>query len=206
MKFICIAICLTTAFFYSGCVTTEVNDFTDPEYITFTSKKFLVITPNTAFDNILLRTLKSKNIDAEAHVFSDLFLRTRQYSKDKITEVIKANGYDSIISITIAGDDESSKVISYFTSSSAQAYSASYNSAYATGYSTTIPITAYNKNTTAIAELLDPILDRKIWIADIETKASGSAYMHDKYTMRSISEKVVTTLILKGHLKTKQNI
>jgi len=185
----------------SGCISTHVRDFTDPEYTSFSSHKLLVITPNQKFDDIFIGMLKDENIDVVAHKYSDIFLRTRKYTNDEMANIVRLNGYDSLIYIVISGDRSNNQVVSYMTTSSAQAYSSGYNSAYATGNSTTIPITAHTRNTNSTAELYDPLTHRKIWVADLETEASGSLYVQNDDTMESISEEVINTLIRKGHFR-----
>ncbi len=188
----------------SSCISTNVRDFTDPEYQTFAAKKLLVATPNQEFDDIFIQTLRNKNVNITASSMSSVFLPTRKYSTEDMAKIVQKNGYDSTIIISIAGDQSSSQVVSYMTNSSAQAYSTGYGSAYATGSSTTVPITAHKRNTTSKAELYDPLKQRKIWVADLTTKASGSLYVQNDDTMESISEEVINSLLQKRHLIVKE--
>ena len=191
---------ITFLFILTACISTQVRDFTDPEYKTFTAKTLLVITPSQEFDDIFLNVIHDKNINVSAKRFSDVFLPTRKYSTEEMTKIIKNKGYDAVIIITLAGEESSSQVVAYMTNSSAQAYSTGYNTAYASGSGLTIPLTAHKRSTTSKAELYDPINKRKIWVADLSTKASGSLYVQNDDTMESISEEVVNTLLNKKHL------
>jgi len=184
----------------TACISTQVRDFTDPEYQTFTAKTLLVVTPSQEFDDIFLSTLNDKNINISAKRFSDVFLPTRKYSTEEMTKIIKSRGYDAVIIITLAGEESSSQVVAYMTNSSAQAYSTGPNTAYASGSGITIPLTAHKRSTTSKAELYDPINKRKIWVANLNTKASGSLYVQNDDTIESISEEVINTLLNKKHL------
>lgn len=186
-----------------SCIKTKLRDFTDPDFISFTVKKLLVVTPSQEFDDIFIQTLAKKNIDVSANRFSDAFLPTRKYNKEEMLDIIKSNGYEATINITIAGDQSSSQVISYMTNSSAQVYSTGYGNAYATGQSTAIPITARNRNTASKAELYNPITQRKIWVADLNTEASGALYVQNDDTMKSISEETINSLLKRRHLVVK---
>ena len=195
----------TLSIMLASCISTNVRDFTDPEYQTFTASKLLVVTPNQEFDDIFLKTLRNKNINISANRMGDVFLPTRKYDTEEMVKIVQRKGYDATIIITIAGDQSSSQVVSYMTNSSANAYSTGYGSAYATGSGTTVPITAHRRNTTSQAVLYDPVTQRKIWVADLSTKAKGSLYMQNDDTMESISEEVINALLRKHHLTIKTN-
>lgn len=185
----------------TGCISTSVKDFTDPDYITFTSKKLLLDATNPLFDEAFKNKLK--NIDIEYLSTNSLFLPTRKYTSEDKVKIIKEKGFDSYLVINIESDDSSSRVVAYQTSSTANAYSSGYGNAYATGSSSTVPITSHRRQTGATAKLYDVKTGRMAWTADINTSASGALYMSNSGTVYSMVKKIIASLLAKGHLKNK---
>jgi hypothetical protein len=186
--------------FLTGCISTDVRDFTDPEYNSYKVNKMLLVTPSPTFDDIFINELRSNKLTTEVVTSSQLFLPTRTYSKEDMRTLIAKNQFDAILYVVVSGESSNSQVVSYLTNSSAQAYSTGYGSATATGTSTTTPIMAFTRDTSSKAELFDPVNSRKIWVANLQTSARGAVYVQSDDTMESISEEVISTLIKKKHL------
>jgi hypothetical protein len=185
---------------WTGCITTEVRDFTDPNYNAYNVNKILLITPNPTFDDIFINELRSQQLVTNVVTSSQVFLPTRSYSPQEMTDIIAKNNIDAILHIVINNESSSSQVVGYMTNSSAQAYSTGYGTASATGYSTTTPTIIRKRNTSSKAELFDPRTSQKIWVASLETSASGAIYVQNNDTMKSISKEVINSLIAKNHL------
>jgi hypothetical protein len=140
----------------SGCISTKVKDFTDPEYQTFTAKKMLIGTPNVEFDEYFVNEAKDYNLDVALVPIHKLFLPTRQYTVEQKKEAIKKNKLDSYLAINVTGDSGAqSQVVGYQSQASASAY-ASGNYAHASGSSTTTPIVSHNRSPQSKATLYDP--------------------------------------------------
>lgn len=184
----------------TGCISTDVRDFTDPEYNSYKVNKMLLVTPNLTFDDIFISELRSKKLNTEVVTSSQIFLPTRTYSKEDMSTLITKNKFDAILYIVVNGESSNSQVVSYLTNSSAQAYSTGYGSASATGTSTTTPIMAFSRDTSSKAELFDPVNSRKIWVANLQTSAQGAIYVQSDDTMESISEEVINSLVKKNHI------
>ena len=114
------------------------------------------------------------------------------------------NGFDSILTIDIKGGKRSSNVVGYNSFSTANAYSTGYGNAYGSGTSTSIPIVAHNRNTQAQAKLYDLKEGRVIWVGNLKTAARGAFFMSDNTTVSSMTEEIISALLLKGHLKKKK--
>ena len=185
----------------TGCISTSVKDFTDPDYIAFTSKKILIDATNPLFDEAFKNKLK--NIDVEYLSTNSLFLPTRQYTSEGKVKIIKENDFDSYLVINIESDDSSRRVVAYQSTSTVNAYSTGYGNAYATGSSSTVPITSHKRHTGATAKLYDVKNGRMVWTADINTSASGALYMSNSDTVYSMVKKIISSLVAKGHLKNK---
>jgi len=200
-KFILLVLTLSL----SACISTQVRDFTDPDYISFSSNKLLVESPNHLFEKSFSDELKNINIIYAPS--SQLFMPTRSYTANEKLEIMKKHSFDSLLTISISGDNQSSNVVGYNTNSyaSANAYSTGYGNAYATGSgtSTTVPIVAHKRNTQAQAKLYDIKTGRVIWVGNLDTSASGSLYMSNSTTVDSMTNEIVASLLKKGHLKKK---
>lgn len=187
----------------TACISTHVRDFTDPDYISFQSKKILIETPSHLFEESFSNELK--NIDVIYASSSSIFIPTRTYTaKDKL-KIMEDKGFDSLLTINISDNHQSSKVVGYNTSSYANAYSTGYGSAYASGTSTSIPIVSHNRNSKAIAKLYEVKTGRIIWVGNLDTSASGALYMSTSTTVDSMVEEIVVSLLKKRHLKKKQS-
>ncbi|WP_286716088.1 hypothetical protein [Thalassolituus sp. UBA2009] len=193
-KILLIPFCLILA----SCITTKVRDFTDPDYTNYAVKKILIDAPTLFFYESFSSNLQ--NIDVQHATIESLFLPTRTYTESEKIEIIRNNGFDSLLAIEVANEDQSSTIIGYNTNSYANAYSTGYNSTYASGSSTTTPIVSHNRSTQAQAKLYDLKTGRIIWIGNLNTKASGALYMSSGATINSMTRKIVTSLINSGHL------
>ena len=186
-----------------GCISTTVKDFTDPDYRTFTSHSLLLDAPHQLFDE----AFKSKlgDIDVKYSSTDSFFLPTREYTAEQKASLIQNSGFDTYLFIDIKGEEQSNRVVAYQTRSSSSAYNTGYGGAYASGSSTTVPITSHKRKTGAKATLYDVKTGRIIWVADLDTSARGSLYMSNSGTVYSMVKKVITSLLAKGHLKKKIN-
>ena len=161
-----------------SCRSTLIKGFTDPDYHAFKIHKLLVDAPNALFDDAF--TNKTKNIDVVYAATDTIFLPTRSYTSEEKASIIKQNGFDAYLYIDITSNDKSSRVVAYQTKSTANAYSTGYGSAYASGTSTTLPVTSHKRRTTAKATLYEVKTGRVVWVADLDTKDSGSLYMSNR--------------------------
>lgn len=189
---------LLICLFLTSCISTQVRDFTDPDYINYTAKKLLIDAPSPFFEESF--SYKLKDIDVQYAPTTNLFLPTRTYTAEEKVEIIRRNGFDSLLIISISGDNQSSDVVGYNTNSYANAYSTGYGNAYASGASTTVPIVSNNRNTQAQAKLYDTKNGRIIWVGNLNTKASGSLYMSNSSTVNSMTKEIINSLLQKRHL------
>ncbi len=191
--------------FLSACISTQVRDFTDPDYIEFSASKLLIEAPNHLFAESFAQELEDINVIHSPS--SKLFMPTRTYTAKQKLEIMRKEGYDSLLTISISGDDQSRNVVGYNTNSyaSANAYNTGHGNAYAygSGTSTTTTIVSHKRSTQAQAKLYDIKTGRTIWVGDLDTAASGSLYMSNSSTVNSITEKIVSSLIQKGHFEKK---
>lgn len=75
--------------------------------------------PNPTFDDIFISELRSKKLHTEVVTSSQIFLPTRTYSKEDMSDIIAKNKFDTILYIVVNGENSNSQVVSYLTNSSA---------------------------------------------------------------------------------------
>ena len=197
---------IVVIFFLAGCISTQVKDFTDPEYQTFTSKKMLVGTTSLEFDDYFISEAQEYNLDVILVPMYKVFLPTRQYTIEQKLELLKKNKFDSYLIVNLIGDSgKKSRVSGYSTQSNATAYSSG-NFATARGSSTTTAIVSHSRATQSKASLFDSETQNTMWTADLNTSAKGALYTGSNDAMKDISASVIKSLIKAGHLKVKQSI
>ena len=204
-KIITVFFISTLALSITSCRTTQIKAFTDPDYTNFTIRKFVIEADSEGAKQVIKDRLSS--LDVEYTFANELFLPTRQYTKDDIANIILKQGYDSYLYIGIGKTAYSSNVTSYQTNTqttytqNTNPYTPNYGGINATGTSTTTPMTSHKSRTKAEAKLYDVRTGRVIWVANLDSEAGGKLYMNESGTDFDIAKKVVASLIAKGHLQ-----
>ena len=183
----------------SACITTQVKGFTDPDYHAYQIRRVIVDSPHPLFDEAFAN--KSKQVAAVFESAREIFVPTRTYSAEDQVTIIRQRGYDTYLSIEITGDDQESRIVAFQSHSTASAYSNGYGSAYGQSSTTTVPVTAHNRQTTAKATLYEVKTGRVVCIGNIQTKAGGALYMSDSGTVYSMVDSLLKDLIKQGHLQ-----
>lgn len=184
--------------FLSACVSTRVKDFTDPDYISFISKRLVIESPSQTFTDYFADALR--RIDVEYISSDKLFLPTRSYTKDERLKTMEKKGFDSVLLVDFSGGSRSSSVVAYNTST--RIYGGGYGNTYAS--SSTIPISTHRRNSQARAKLYNIKTGRIIWVGNLHTSASGALYMSNSSTVKSMTKSIVASLLRKGHLIKKK--
>ena len=173
----------------SGCISSSVKGFTDPDHVNFKPKKILMLMSDRLGEAYKRNVMQLTN--AEAISRNDLFLPTRTYSEEKKAEIIVENNIDAILSLDMTGDRASNNVTSYQTYSNT------------TGTSTTVPVTTARRNSSAKVKLYKA--GRGVaWVGTISTTARGSLYTNSDSIMDSMAENTIKELIRVGHLDLKK--
>lgn len=170
----------------SGCISTKVNDFTDPEYKQFQAKKILVQVPGREFEQVFVKQASKQRLTTEVITWSSLFLPTRQYTQQQIAQTLQDKQIDAVLHIDLQREHSDAQGGGYVTN----------NNGF--GYSThSIP----TRETQASAKLTLADSQVQVWTAEIQTDAQGAYNVQRDDTMESISLKVLEALLKKHHIR-----
>ena len=183
----------------SGCATTSIATFKDPDFSHRIYKKIVVgYGLKREWGQNLFHSISSKadNINANVELvdYETIFYPTRQYSENEVRDLIQKNKIDGFLFFRLqnAGTQES-YVPQYHsettvTSNRIGGYKAdTYNYG---GYNISKPYFLFN------IELVDAETERKAWVA--ESKTGGNAFAGWGDLIDSLSAKVVNGLYSEG--------
>lgn len=199
-----LAICFITLL-ASGCISSSVKGFTDPDYVGYKPKKILVLMPE-GFSKAFKSQIEIFTT-TEAVTKNDLFLPTRTYTDKKLLDIINENNIDATLSISVESDNSSTSVSSYQTYTNATAQNIG-NTTTATGTTTTVPVTTSQRKSSAKIKLnslaaINNSETQTVWIGSVNTSAKGDIYTDSASTMNSMAKETVQELIRAGHLDRK---
>lgn len=192
--------CLIFILGLSGCISTNVNDSSDPAYTNFKVNKFLLITPTPELSQTFISELKSKDLSVQAVTKSTLFVATQRYTKDEMLEQMKNNAVNAILVIKMNLDGDVEQRVTTL----GEARGSSFSVAYGDGVNEDTPVMTYSRDTISSAELIDPVSGVRVWSAQLNTSARGLFSVQKEETLESISEEVIQVLMDKGFF-TKAN-
>lgn len=178
----------------SGCISSHVNDISNPAYTNFKVNRFLLITPSPAFSKVFMSALEGEDVLAQAVTNSSLFVETHSYTKDEMLEQIKKHNVDAILVIKMDYNGDVEQRITTL----GEAKGSSFSIGFGDGVDQDTPVMTYSRNTQSRAELIDPIKGVRVWNAQINTLAKGFFSVEEEGTQYSISEEIIETLVDKG--------
>lgn len=183
----------------SGCISTNVKGYTDQDYQGYKIRKAVVRAPDTDFqfgallENSIVDELGDAGVKAGS--FLKLFPPTRQWTNEQVAQILRQQGYDTIMTVSLTGSNTSSDTIGYINTGTASVYG---NTAYYNGNSTAI--TTFHRHTTSHIKVYNVATGRVVWIGDARTSAGGLLYMGDETQTDSLAEEMVDALRDSGHL------
>jgi hypothetical protein len=196
------AICLL-ALFLTSCIDSDIESFTDPDYVGVKFTRLLVdlnSIPDSAkleASKQILKRLKDNNY--EVMDINQFLPPTRSYSPDDIRAAIANSGYDSILRIIVTSDNASRSVAGYVNNSTGYA-NFTPNGIYGNSQSVTVPIVAAHGQTNTTTIVYDAKDLRVAWKANISTKASGTAFVGNVSSIaNSVIGKAIDQLKADGH-------
>lgn len=183
----------------SGCATTSITGFTDPNFEDKTYKSLVVVTPNLNLEYSSL--LQSKvcnaiqNMGISCKRGLDLFPPTRAFEPDQIVSILKDNRIAGYLLLTYGGGTTQSQQIGTLAYGSATVFS---NTISAYGSST--PVMSFSRSDGYSIVLIDTQTFNKAWVGGAKTQAQGLANITDDVFTDSLAAKVASVLKDAGHL------
>ena len=193
MKKILIVILL--GLFLAGCIASETQSFTDPDYKDAKFTKLIVnlnslpVMSRMEAGKVIMARLKEAGYDAIP--LTDILPPTRTFSLDEAKELVAASGYGFLLAISVQGDTASTSLAGIYSYSSG---GASVNGNNVRGYSntTTTPIIASKGQTAIKFVIFDVTKGTTAWDGTVITKASGTAFVGN---VPSIAHSAVGSII-----------
>lgn len=183
----------------SGCATTSITGFTDPDFQNKSYKSLVVVTPNLNLEYSSLLQGKVcnaiQNMSISCKRGLDLFPPTRTFESDQIVSILKDNHIDGYLLLTYGGGATQSQQIGTLAYGSATVFS---NTISAYGSST--PVMSFSRSDGYSMVLIDTQTFNKAWVGGAKTQAQGLANITDDVFTDSLAAKVASVLKDAGHL------
>ncbi|HEX9452312.1 MAG TPA: hypothetical protein VF934_12935 [Burkholderiales bacterium] len=183
----------------TGCATTSITGFTDPDYRNKSYKNFVVVTPNLNLEySSLLQGKVCKAIQARKASCMrglDTFPPTRTFNTTEIVRILTDNHIDGYLLLTYGGGSMQSQQVGTLSYGSANVFG---NSVSAYGSST--PVMSFSRSDGYSVVLIDTQSYNKAWIGGAKTQAHGLANITDDVFTNSLAEKIALELGAAGHL------
>jgi hypothetical protein len=206
---------LAVAALLTGCASTRVTAFRDPDFADkhYTHVAVFALGAPLALAQDMEGKLCNSMAPTGCTPGLNILPPTRQYSADEVAALIARHGADAILVITMGADRSDSGVIGYQTFSSAQAtgsatttgtvsvygnagtYQGTTNgSASATGQSTTIPIMYFSRAAAGTVVMLDAASGKTAWRGEMQTTGHGMLNVTDDAFTSSESKEIAGQL------------
>jgi hypothetical protein len=185
--------------FLSGCATTSITGFTDPDFQSKAFKSLVVVTPNLNLEYSSLlqgkvcNAVQGMNISCKRGL--DLFPPTRTFDTDGIVRILNDNRIDGYLLLTYGGGSTQSQQIGTLAYGSATVFA---NTISAYGSST--PVMSFSRSDGYSIVLIDTQTFKKAWVGGAKTQAQGLANITDDVFTGSLGAKIVSVLKDAGHL------
>jgi hypothetical protein len=197
----------------SGCITTQIRGYSNPDRANFVAKKIAVFASakdigiEVAVLDGFIEKLGANGVHSVD--FKRILPPVRTYTNDEVLTALRRNGVDSVLEINIGGGDIQTVYLGSQTHGTATSTAnASFygNSAYVNGqtnYSgSSMPIYGANRTTTAEMKLLalDGESSDTVWVSSAKTEAGGKLFVTDNSTADSLATDTVNELVKVGHV------
>ncbi|WP_428311762.1 hypothetical protein [Hydrocarboniphaga sp.] len=183
----------------SGCATTTITGFTDPDYRSKSYKNFVVVTPNLNLEySSLLQgkvcsAIQAKNASCVRGL--DLFPPTRTFDNASIIQKLTENKIDGYLLLTYGGGSTQSQQVGTLAYGSATVFA---NTISAYGSST--PVMSFSRSDGYGVVLIDTQSYNKAWVGGTRTQAQGLANITDDVFTGSLADQIAYELQRAGHL------
>lgn len=182
------------ALLVSGCASTEIVGYTDPDFKSVTYRSTVVYARNiglasaASLEGEICDGLAAKGVDCRT--FQSMFPPTRRHSADLVFRKLQSDGVDSLIVLDPGGSHSSSSTFGYQSIGSASVIGNTVS-----GGSTTVPMTAFSRQSSMRVILVDTKTRNTAWIGDAKTEGQGLVNTTDSAFMSSLSKEVARALL-----------
>lgn len=175
---------------------TDVEGYTDPDFVGFTFTNVVVQMPNATLDlekrvtKYLRDKLEKKGVRVFLH--DELFAPTRQWDQESSTAVYERHNIDAGIVITIGASGSG-------TTPGMIMYNATTFGGSTTGYASQISIA--RDHTSFEIAIVDAQSMRTVWIGELDTRGAGLLFVGNKSTAKGLVKGLLREWKTAGHLR-----
>lgn len=183
----------------TGCASTEVTSFTDPEYHGKKYAKFMVMTPGVNLEySSMLQSRMCEAIIKKGAVCRrglDLFPPTRAYDDAVIAKVMHERGIDGYLVVSYGGNHVQRHDMGYVAQGSASVFGNTISA-----YGSAVPISSYSRTDGYSAALIDVSSEQAAWVGGANTHAQGLVNVTNKVFTASLASELADELARAGHI------
>ncbi len=186
---------LAMALSLSAFRSTDIEGYTDPDFVGFKFDTVVLQLPNASIDfkqHVIKRlTDQLKKSGVRVLLHDELFAPTREWDQQSSAEIYKRNGVDAGIIITIGSTGSE-------TTPGMVMYNQSTVGGTTTGYATQV---SYSRDHTSFEiAVVEASSMRTAWIGSLSTRGSGLFFIGNKSTAKSLAKNLVREWKRTGHL------
>lgn len=184
----------------TGCATTKMQTYIDPEHRDRTYSKILIDTPNANFEfkALMITELCSglKKRSVECITKDELFPPTREYSEHRIFEIIDQNRIDGWLIVGIGSGATNGQYMGSQTFGSATVYGNTVS-----GNSHSMALYSFSRQQGYSITMFDMDTNHKAFIMEASTSASGLANITNSVFAKSLANKIINEMSAVGFIK-----
>ena len=188
----------TAVLFLSAFRHTDIEGYTDPNYVGYTFRTLVVQFPNASLSfrkhalRQLNKNLKKHRIRILQH--DELFAPTREWSEEATRSIYEQHGVDAGLVITLGSTGSE-------TTPGAVLYNGSTVGGTTTGYAT--QVTYHSDHASFEIALVDIDSKDTVWIGELDTRGAGLMFVGSKSTAKGLTKGLVKEWKRVGHLPAK---
>ncbi len=181
----------------SGCVSTQVISYSDPDFVNYKIRKVAVQGNKTQFSHVLqsklIEALKKRGV--QAVLVNRIAPPTRRYALGEVARRLKAVGYEVILDVRLTDADRQTRYLGTYNTFNAYSFGGS-----TYGYMSSIPMTQTTAYTKVDARLFEAGTGKNIWIGSFTTQANDALTANIGAMSDNMVQSIIKDLAAKGHL------
>lgn len=189
--------------FLCGCIKSEIQSFTDPDYQEVKFKRLVVdLTALSDSTRIVASKVVMQRLQEAGYEIVDInqvLPPTRKFTPEEAVKLLSESGYDNIMRIVVTGNQANSYVSGIYTYSNASVHAYG-NHAYGNASSYSTPIVSAHSETSIQTFIYDSKNLKTAWQATINTTADGTMFAGDTQSIaHSVIGKIIDQLKIDNH-------
>lgn len=182
----------------SGCASTSITGYSDPEYRTAQYDSVVVVAENAGLERAARLEggicEQFQNAGVTCTPFHQVFPPTRSHPADKVFPALQEKGIGALVVLLSGADQSSARDIGSQTFGSANVYGNQVS-----GQSSSVAITAFSRQAHARIVVVDSATRDTVWLGDARTEGSGAVNVTESAFASSLTKEAVRALMESPH-------